>query len=326
MSDAGPLRKWAWPAARACVSAALIAALVAFVDWKSSFRTIAGIRPLYILWLFVISAAVIWISCMKWRLFLEELGNRTPVSRLFLLYMVGYFFNNFTPGNVGGDVVRGMMLGRGRREMGGSLGSVFMERYTGFVGLVLMAVAAVCLNPGIPVPPRVTALILAVSAGILCASVLLLFRPVEQAVLRLLDRFPWASARKAGSFVNVVFSFRSKRAVLAKAMAWSLLFNLMAVVNVQAACAGLGVESDFLDLAVLVPMVLLVSAIPVSMNAIGIMEGAFVFFLAAAGYGREEALSVALVLRAKNLVVGLAGGLIFAWWRASRPAAERTRE
>jgi uncharacterized membrane protein YbhN (UPF0104 family) len=70
-------------------------------------------------------------------------------------------------------------------------------------------------------------------------------------------------------------------------------------------------------------MVLLVSAIPVSLNAIGIMEGAFVFFLGAAGVAREDALSIALVLRAKNIVVGLIGGIVFAWLRFKRRGEAR---
>jgi uncharacterized membrane protein YbhN (UPF0104 family) len=305
------------------VAVGLVAALLVVVDWRVSLQTILRIRPAFIAVLFGITAAVIWISCEKWRLFLLELGRDVSVFRLFLLYLVGYFFNNFTPGSVGGDVVRGLILGRESGEKGGSFGSIFMERYTGFIGLVLMALAALAINPGIGVDPKVVRLVVAVSWSVLAASLLLLFEPVERAILLFLDRFPWASARKAGSFVNVVFSFRDKRMVLAKAMGWSLLFHTMTVANVLAACRGLRVEAGFLDLAVLVPMVLLVSAIPVSLNAIGIMEGAFVFFLGAAGVAREDALSIALVLRAKNIVVGLIGGIVFAWLRFKRRGEAR---
>ena len=43
-------------------------------------------------------------ACYQWKLLLEKQGVRMTYGKLLKLYHVGLFFNNFMPGNVGGDV------------------------------------------------------------------------------------------------------------------------------------------------------------------------------------------------------------------------------
>ena len=112
-------------------------------------------------------------------------------------------------------------------------------------------------------------------------------------------------------FLDAVFCFRGRPGILAAAMLISVAFHMVAVVNVLAACTALGVPARVLDLAVLVPLVLLVASVPVSLNALGVMEGAFVYFLSSVGMAPSDALSVALILRAKELLLALVGVVWF---------------
>ena len=43
-------------------------------------------------------------ACLQWKLLLERQGVHMGYGHLLKLYYVGLFFNNFMPGNVGGDV------------------------------------------------------------------------------------------------------------------------------------------------------------------------------------------------------------------------------
>jgi len=309
---------------RAVATVVAVSLLLWLVDWRASLSVLAGIRPAYVLLLLLLSVAVIWVSCVRWRLFIRARGRDLPMSRLMLLYTVGYFFNNFTPGNVGGDVVRGAMLGRGTGNSADAFGSVFLERYTGFIGLCISVLLGLAANPGLPIPARVVFVAVGMSCGLLAAGSLILFPPAERMMLAIARAvLKGGAAGKAERFIGTVFSFRTRWRVLAKAVFWSLVYNLLAIVNTHAACLALGADVQFGHLAVLVPMVLMVSAVPLTLNAVGIMEGAFVYFLGLAGAGGEAALSVALVLRAKNLIVGLMGGVVAAWWRKRGVGAEQ---
>ncbi len=312
-SGSGAKRSGAWLALRVAVSVLLLALLVRFVDWRACLKTLAGIRLPYVALLLGISFAMIHVSCLKWRLFLRSRGQETPIGQLIRLYLVGYFFNNFMPGNVGGDVVRGFALGREIRSRSDSLGTVFLERFTGFIALIAAALVAAVANPWVVRGTPALGVFLAVMAATLMGMVaFLVSRRAQERVLGWLPRLPWARvAEKARRFLDVVFFFHDKPRVLGRAMAYSLMFHVLTVVNTFFICVALGLQARFLDLAVLVPIVLLVSAVPLTLNSIGVMEGGFVYFLGMAGLSPAEALSVSLVLRAKNLIVTLIGALLF---------------
>ena len=93
-----------------------MALLAALLVWNDNGRKLldvfAGFRPEFAVALLLISFALIWISCAKWGLFLRDRGVRLSQARLFGLYLIGFFFNNFLPSSIGGDGVRAYLVGR----------------------------------------------------------------------------------------------------------------------------------------------------------------------------------------------------------------------
>ncbi len=300
---------------------ALLAALVWLVDWRKSLSILAGVSLVWIAVLLLISLVLVVVSCIKWRMFLAARGVSVSFWKLTDLYLIGYFFNNFAPSNVGGDLARSYILGSHIGSQSNSFGTVFLERFTGFVALIAMALTAACVRPELLVNRSLALLLAAMAAGLGGMLVLIVSRTAQAWVRKALRRLPRKRpVEKLERFVEVVFFFQAHRPIMIKALLLSVLFHVFTIINTQAACLALGVSVNTLDLAVVVPVVLLISAVPVSMNALGIMEGAFVFFLGMAGVEAAAALSVALVFRAKNLIMALFGGLLWLrWnWRAAR--------
>lgn len=294
----------------------LLTALLMWVDLSETWEILRQISWSWIGILFAISFVLIGLSCAKWRLFLQNRGIEPSLMRLMGLYVIGYFFNNFTLGNVGGDVVRGAMMGRQSGKHSDSFGSVFMERFTGFLALFLMALLGAAARPDLLADPRLLLAMGLIAVLFLGIVVSMACPPVQRIIRSLLGRGDsWSALRKLQAFAEVLFDYHQHTGLLIKAMAWSLLFQVMTVVNAQAACLALGIEADFLELMVLVPMVLLVAAVPVSINGWGFMEGGFVLFLGMAGIAEPEALSIALVLRGKNLVLAALGGVLMVLWK-----------
>jgi len=297
---------------KACVGVLLLAFVLYRADWNGVVLVLREISLIWIALLLLLSIVMIWLSCVKWRLFLSARGSEVPVRALMKLYLIGYFFNNFAPSNVGGDVARGMLLGKRIQNKSDSFGTVFLERFTGLVALIGMALAATLLRPDLLQNTALTLLLAGMGAGFAVMMLLLISRRAQTLALRIFDRLPFKKlTAKLRKFVEVVFYFRAHRRVLLQAMLLSVSFHLITVINTQAACLALGLQADFLTLAVVVPLVLIIAIIPVSVNALGIMEGAFVFFLAYAGLDAAEALSVALVLRVKAFLLAAAGGVLF---------------
>ncbi len=298
---------------RGAVAAAAVALLIRKLDWREVRMAVARIEALPVLGLLGLSYALIWTSCRKWRLFLRARGQAVPMGSLLRLYVVGYFFNTFLPGNVGGDVVRSYSLGRSLNNQADAFGTVFLERFTGFIALIGLGVAAGLARPALRGTPYLGAFLAAMAALFAGMVAVLVFAPLQRFAMRILERFPEQGVpKKLKRFLQVVFHFRDRPDILGRAMLWSVAFHALTIVNVQVACRAFGETPRLLDLAAAVPMVLLVSSVPVSLAALGILEGAYVFFLSRIGVPAPAAMAVALLLRAKTLLLALLGGLLFA--------------
>ena len=298
-------------ALRVLLGLTLFLLLFRVVDVSETFALLVTVSWTWIVLLLAISAVLIGISCAKWDLFLRNREIHAPFDQLCSLYLIGYFFNNFTPGNVGGDVVRGALLGHQSGKHSDAFGSVFMERFTGFLALFVMALVGSTFKTELLEDLRLRWFMGGVALLFFGAVVAMAFPPAQRLIRWVFSKGEGLKVvRKLSAFAEVVFSFHEHKSLLAKAMGWSLAFQLMTIVNTQAACMSLGLEVSFLDLMVLVPMVLLVAAVPLSPGGLGLLEGGFVFFLAMAGLTEPEAFSVALILRGKNLFLALIGGLL----------------
>src|SRR5262249_5560543 len=71
---------------------------------------------------------------------------------------------------------------------------------------------------------------------------------------------------------------------------------------------------------VLVPMVSLLTLLPVSVNGMGVREGATALFLAPLGVGEGTALSLAFLWFAASAAASLGGGVVYLFGRFPRPA------
>ncbi len=314
-----PILGWA---ARAAVAIAAMAWLIRKTAWDEVAAAAGKITAPGVVALLALAVALTQVSCLKWRLFLRARGLEVPLGRLFRLYVIGYFFNTFLPGNMGGDVVRSYSLGRSLRNQADAFGSVFLERYTGFIAMIGLGVAAAALRPEMARTLTMRIFLAGMAALLVGMVAALIWAPLQRLLWRMVERLPDAGVgRKLRRFLQVVFHFRERPGVLLRSMGWSVAFHVLTVVNVWVACRAIAAPAPPFGLAVAVPMALLVSSVPISLNAIGIMEGAFVYFLAAAGLPPAEGMAVALIMRAKALLMALAGGALFALERKSEEAS-----
>ena len=109
----------------------------------------------------------------------------------------------------------------------------------------------------------------------------------------------------------------SQKGVIGEALLLSMVFHTITVVNVLASGWAVGwIDAPIFELFVVLPVILIVSAVPVTPQAIGFQEGVFVFYLTQLGATLEQALGVALIVRAKSYILAGLGSIIWVSERA----------
>jgi uncharacterized protein (TIRG00374 family) len=299
-------------AVRVVFGIGILGLLLGWVDLAALWGAVREISLKDIVVLALLSVLLILVSCIKWRAFLVRLGVRASLGRLCSLYLLGYFVNLVMPSVVGGDVVRSLYVSASGERIR-AVSATLLERYTGVVAMLGMALVVVWWAPA--VTWQIRALTVVVAVGAACASAIIFMRQGSRVLRQLRFRPRWLSTveRLEQSLITGL----GDRALLAQALGWSLLFHMLTVANTAAAAYAVGWDTlPIQELFVVVPLILLVGAVPIAPSGLGIQEGAFVFFLHSIGATTSQALAIALLLRAKSLLLALCGWVV--WLRQGR--------
>ncbi|MBI5846969.1 MAG: flippase-like domain-containing protein [Nitrospirae bacterium] len=244
-------------------------------------------------------------STMRWQLLLPD---TYPLKRLFSLYMIGAFFSSFLPGVVGGDAVRAYYLNKDSRKISVTLAAVFMDRYLGFVTLMIIGIAAFPFSLKVfgDSPHRWLMPVFFVS---FVAGSILFFG------LQLGKRF------KLMSGIYEYFSvIKKQKAVIVNALLLSVVVQLLNFLSVLILASGMGEKIPLLLLAVFLPIVITIVALPISISGLGVREGAFVILLGLIGVLPEAATSLSLAWFISTFV-GSLPGLVFYFFHDRQKAA-----
>lgn len=298
------------------VAILFLSGLIFWIDVKAVWSALSELTFEAFFYLLVVSGVLIWISCLKWKLFLELYTKDISVDRLFSLYLVGYFVNLALPSYVGGDVVRSWYVGKrvGQHE---ALAATILERYTGVVAMMLLGLLALFYVK------IVTWQIIALLVGMsLCLLVLSIFA-VSDSMLKIVSTLPYVSfsTKHLTKIREALLFAKSHPSLLLKAMVLSFLYHCFTVVNTLAAAYAVGWDNaPVQDLFVVLPLILLVGALPFTPSGLGLQEGAFFIFLSTIGATHAQAIGVGIVLRAKIILLSLLGGVFWLFLRKEKEA------
>ena len=253
----------------------------------------------------------------QWGWILRTAGLRTRGRELGRLYFVGMFFNNFLLGNVGGDAVKVVDLGRREGRTIKVICGTALDRLLGLCALTVLALVAfaVAAARGLALP---SVLPLAVALAVWIGGLaMLLSGRVSSGVSHLLARLPWeVPARRFDEFVAEFRLYRSRPTWLSRVFLLALGVQALRVATHVVVAWGLGLHLDggqVLQLFVLVPLLGILIALPVSLNGLGLREVAAADLFVAAGVVAVDAQAVAVEFLAYLLQVlaSLAGGVFF---------------
>lgn len=310
---------------RIVLALGLLAALFWIVDFDQLIQAFSHLTWYYIAALLGLSAALIWVSCVKWQLFVRATGHQATVLSLMNYYTMSYFFNMFLPSSLGGDVARSVQLGRELGSQKSAFASMIVERYTGFLAMTLIGALFVALGSQTTEGVEIAILFISgvtIIVGLVCFSETLA-RLAIQIALRLSRMLaPARITELLETFAEKVLTAtafaRNNSPLFFKAMILSFMFHFLAVVNTYICALAVGwYDVSFGALCIVVPLVLLVAVAAITPMSIGITEGAFLFLLMRVGATEAQGLGVALILRAKNVITALVGGLLWLAWNTS---------
>jgi uncharacterized membrane protein YbhN (UPF0104 family) len=243
------------------------------------------------------------LSAWKWRILLLEQRVTVPFFKLFKSYMFANFVNLFSPSFLGGDAYRTASLQRDAGSISRSLSSVIADRLTGLVALFFIG----SVGLGFYLTPRHTfAVSLAVIPTILIIYLITLVW-VRPRIIRLASKKSWWVAQLGKDILEALIPSKA----LSKAMAISFLFQTNTIIISVIYSNSLKLDAEISNLLLIVPVVYIIEMVPVSINGVGLREGAFALLFLNFGMPAEQGLALGLTISVMRYVIGAAGALIW---------------
>jgi uncharacterized membrane protein YbhN (UPF0104 family) len=266
----------------------------------------------YLLLALLTTLGGIVLSAWRWQRVLAVFDAPTRLPNLVSHYLAGQFVGNFLPSTIGGDVLRVSRLTNSSTVPGSSVfASVVIERLTGWIVLPLLTLAGLALSPSLLKLGMASRLALALSIGTL---VLLAAIVTIAGSRRMAGRFAanegWT--RFIGAVHLGIDSLRRRPQAAAGIVAVATVYQLSPVLAAWFATRALGLHLPMVALLAFTPVVAIAQVLPLSLNGLGIREGAFVLFLGPLGVSAGQAVAVGLIVYALTLAVSLLGAPAFA--------------
>jgi glycosyltransferase 2 family protein len=298
--------------AKILLSFALFAYVVAKVSPGDIWDTIRPADERYLLaaaGLFLLSNLIgSWI----WARLLRAQGVPIPYRKAASYYFVGLFFNNFLPSNIGGDITRISDAAKHADHVSPVFSATVMDRLVGVLAMALVAVfASFAAIDRIHLYAIYMAIVITfvVSLGLFLSifnrSVLKAFewpfrvigaRTIERGIRRLMDD---------------LHGYKHQGKVLRLVFAASLVVQVSRILVHYLVGLALGVRVAVGYYFLFVPALAALVSLPISLNGLGIREGAGVVLFHMAGMTKEQAFTVPFLTYLISVCISLLGGLIF---------------
>jgi glycosyltransferase 2 family protein len=290
--------------------------LLTLVAWETSWQEVTTAFSRLRLELWLAAAGVLiatqFLSAWRWQVLAQPFGFQRTLGQMTSYYFIGMYFNLLLPTSVGGDVVRAWYLDAGSGRRLAAFVAVFVDRFSGLVVLLGLACIGVALSP-LDLPRWIPLFVWTAT----CSAV------AGVALVPWLGRHSQRVARRLEKLRLALRALRAPRLVLGSTLL-SLGVQAGNVILVWLIGRAIGAEVPGGYYWIMVPMVSLLAMLPVSINGMGVREGATALFLAHLGVPDGTAKTLAMLWFAVFLAVSLLGGVVYLFGHFPKPMTPAT--
>jgi glycosyltransferase 2 family protein len=300
---------------------AVTVSLVAVIVWqlgdlREVGRLLVRIDPAYVLLVLLVSTLDRALMTYKWGRLLRGRGLRLPFFRGLQIYCASMIWGMFLPATVGADAIRAFSTSRTGLDANEVVASILIERMVGFISALLLGLLSLLLMPLLGWRVARFEPMWWLGSLVLLGSTLAFATSLSQRGFdflhdHLLSYFAHTPiTRRLRQFHLTYLAYRHEKRSLAVFFGLTFGEQLMPILFVWLIARGLGIEVGVLDILVAVSLTLLISRLPVSIDGVGVFEGAFMLLMSLAGLTAAESIAISLAGRILQTASWLP------WWLA----------
>ena len=257
-----------------------------------------------------------FICVLRWRILMRPLMPVPTLARLCCMYCIGLFFNLTFPTIIGGDAVKIYYAGKPSRSYTESFAAAFLDRDIGMFAMMTIACCAVLLHPAsIPVV-SITLIVWSVFVVFFLCNVVVFTPRLHRTLDTVLKKLRYGKIAVKIDAVAKAFRVAGGQPVaLCKSFGISFANQLLGCAVVWLTALSLDVHVSPFYFLIFVPVITLISMIPISLNGMGLREYAFMSMFGAIGVADESCIALGLLYSIMIILSSLPGGIVYIFFR-----------
>ncbi len=302
--------------AKAVLTGLLVWLIASRIDFTSAFTHIGALDTVVAVQAMALLVAIFAMGGYRLIPILKMFGHPCGFAKGFEISLIGAFFAQVLVTFLSGDAFRVWRLMQLDIELRTAATAVFLDRAMGSISII--ALAGLGLVPFLGIidnPIMAWSAILAIAGAFTAVGIFIVLGVVMPDRLRQMryigavaelasaSRFAWAAPRQS-----------------AAALLASIVIHLLNVLTIYVLARGFGLDITYFQCFMVVPIIMLLSMLPISFSGWGVREGMMIVAFELMGFPADKALAVSITFGLAMIAASLPGGLL--WLRTRRGAKD----
>lgn len=257
------------------------------------------------------------LGTLRWRGLLSAKGAQLSIKRVFELNMIGNFFNIALPGAVSGDFVKAVFVAKQFPEKRPAVfGSMLFDRFLGISAMIFVgafsALMSQFINWGGSLPSVLLLSIGGLGSLIVLVMVYMFLSHQKDPLFAMIQFITKRHTRLQliDKLYMGVMDYRARPRAVMLAIAQSILIHILLVLLAFLISSAVSsIPIPLMALAVIVPIGMLATAIPVLPAGVG--TGHAAFFALFKLVGSDQGAEIFSLIVLTQIIVGSIGGIIY---------------
>ena len=280
-------------------------ALALTTDLSIALNKVLSLSPEVLVTCFFLLLSQLIITGIRWHVLIKTMSGSLPLKNCIKLYWIGMFFSQMLPTSIGGDVVRVILIDEKYFSRKKAFASIILER---FIGLGILVIGALFylmpLLAEVEIPSHTIYIFTTC-----CIFGVLMFKILENnAIFIELRKF----------IVLIIFECTNGLLILIKSPGVLFKFLILSIMSHSLLItAAYLLITDLNGIVAIFPIigtmacVMVLAALPLSINGWGVREGAMLLLLTQVGVSAEAAIASGISLGVITLLFSLPGGILY---------------
>jgi len=316
------MRKTALFLGKITFSLGIVVILLFKTDVDNLLHTIINSNYWYFILSFLVSVIGLCVATLRWEILLKRFTANSLFVELFRFICISFFYNFFVPGGFAGDIVRGYKCRNHYLSRTQGIASVFVDRLIGLASFIVFGIIGMIFTYNLLQKTNILVFVWIVVGGSLFLLFLLFNRKIMSFFKTFSNLYP-ALYEKLKQFYDYIYYYKDYRGILINALIVSLLTTFVNILSFYLLSVSIGSEVPFIYFLFFIPVITIISYLPITYSGLGIREAGFVLLFVEVGMSPDQALGISLMYFGLLLILGIMGGIIYI---ITRPAILKMAE